>query len=265
MNGNRRLGVIGVRSCYVKFVTAEREQGSNSPSRLRNQHVRRTNLHRYRRRTRTRIAEVELKQLGLHVVGESHVEQAVESARASLPDLILMGAEDSTPSDIELCHILKAEHATKGVPIVLLSNRSSAEVIVTGLECGADDYIAEPFAFKVLATRLKAILRRKKNQACASNRPIRIGDFVLDPNQGNVVAHGNPIALSAIEFKLLYLLASKPGRTFSRDQIAAAILEEGREPAERFVDLQLNSLRKRLGEWGSRIQTVRGVGYQFKP
>jgi len=129
---------------------------------------------------------------------------------------------------------------------------------------GADDYITKPFGPRVLLARIRAVLRRQVKQALEDPATIKIRELVIHPGRHEVLLRGQPLDLTFTEFRLLQFLARKPGWAFSRSQIVDAVKGEDYPVTERSVDVQVAGLRKKLGDLGSYIETVRGVGYRFR-
>ena len=150
----------------------------------------------------------------------------------------------------------------------MLTAKGEEADIVRGLELGADDYIAKPFSPRILMARIKAVLRRTESEQNVSNNGnsnvVSVANLRIDSDRHEVLVDGRPVELTATEFKLLRLLASKPGRVFTRQQIIESIHEGFAAVTDRSVDVQVVALRKKLTTAGDHIQTVRGVGYRFK-
>ena len=147
----------------------------------------------------------------------------------------------------------------------MLTAKGEESDIVRGLEYGADDYITKPFSPRVLLARIQAVLRRSEGDSSRANSSvIEIGNVQIDTDRHEVLVKGVPVALTATEFKLLSLLASKAGRVFTRQQIIETIHEGYAAVTDRSVDVQVVSLRRKLDEAGRNIETVRGVGYRFR-
>ncbi|MFO7982147.1 MAG: response regulator transcription factor [Desulfuromonadales bacterium] len=183
----------------------------------------------------------------------------------SLPDLILLDLMLPGIDGLEVCRRLKKEPETKSVPIIMLTAKGEESDVVAGLELGADDYIAKPFSTRVLLARIKTVLRRGvEREGSEEGSPIEIHDLYIHPGRNKVMAAGQEVELTFTEFRLLCLLARRPGWVFTRTQIVDAIHGEGYAVTDRAVDVQVVGLRKKLGDCGSYIETVRGVGYRFK-
>ena len=174
-------------------------------------------------------------------------------------DLMLPGVDG-----LEVCRILKGDQKTSHIPIVMLTARGEEADIVAGLELGADDYVTKPFSPRVLAARVKAVMRRKSTQPVDETAVIKVHDIVIDPGRHEVLVQGELIRLSLTEFKILQKLASRPGWVFTRYQIVDAVHGDNYPVTERSIDVQLVGLRNKLGSSGEYIETVRGVGYRFK-
>jgi len=135
---------------------------------------------------------------------------------------------------------------------------------VAGLELGADDYITKPFSVRVLLARLRAVLRRRSAAPLPETVSITIHELEIHPGRHEVLVQGRPVDLTATEFRLLNLLARRPGWVFTRSQIVNEIHGDDYSVTERAVDVQMVSLRKKLGPCGKYLETVRGIGYRFK-
>ena len=189
--------------------------------------------------------------------------QALKSRGVSLVllDLMLPGIDG-----LEVCRRLKAQPETREIPIIMLTAKDSEADIVAGLEMGAADYVCKPFSPRVLMARIHAVLRRPTTDAAADTAGpvIKIGPLTVDPGRHKVEIKGKEIQLTYTEFRILRLLAESPGRAFSRQQIVDQVRGESYSITERIVDVQMVSLRKKLGPLGDWIETVRGVGYRFR-
>ena len=197
-------------------------------------------------------------------------EDALEVARREPINLILLDLMLPTMDGLEVCRRLKSRKQTAALPIIMLTARGEEADVVRGLEAGADDYITKPFSPRILLARMQAVLRRAEHErehipgAAGPAATIRVGEVSIDPERHEVMVAGQSVSLTAAEFRLLTLLAGRPGRVFTRQQIIDAIHDGMAAVTERSVDVLIVSLRRKLGEAGHRIDTVRGVGYRFK-
>lgn len=191
-------------------------------------------------------------------------ESGLKAIGEKRPDLIILDLMLPGISGIEICRSIKNDPATKSVPIIMLTAKGEESDIVLGLEAGADDYVTKPFSPKVLAARVSAVLRRSKTLYRAKEEVIKLGELSIHPGRHEVVASGEKIDLTHSEFQILHKLARKPGWVYTRAQIVEAIRGDNYAVTERTIDFQMVGLRKKLGNIGSHIETVRGVGYKFK-
>ena len=192
-------------------------------------------------------------------------EDALKSARREPPELIVLDIMLPSVDGLEVCRRLKADAKTRDVPIIMLTARSEEGDMISGLERGADDYIAKPFSPRVLGARVRALLRRQDAQKRAElETTIEVHEISIHPGRHEVLLAGKPLELTYTEFALLQFLAKRPGWAYTRTQIVDAVKGEDYPVTERSVDVQVAGLRKKLGAHGSYIETVRGVGYRFR-
>jgi len=204
---------------------------------------------------------------GYSVVSAESGEQALKLIETANPDLIVLDIMLPGMDGIEVLRSLKQGKHHTSVPVIMATAKSEDSDIITGLELGADDYIAKPFSPKVLIARIRSLLRRtqsKVNEMRALDELVQIGPLVLDAGRHEVTLDGKPIELSATEFAILEFMMRNPGWVFSRNQINDAGRGKDYPVTERSVDVQILGLRKNLGTAGNRIETVRGVGYRFQ-
>ncbi|MCC7495817.1 MAG: response regulator transcription factor [Fimbriimonadaceae bacterium] len=191
-------------------------------------------------------------------------EAALASARQAPPDLILLDIMLPGIDGLEVCRLLKANPKTNPVPILMLTARGEEVDIVTGLEVGADDYLPKPFSPKVLTARVRAVLRRATAAVADAQTTIRLHDLVIDPGRHEVTVGGAAVDLTFTEFRILHLLARRPGWVFTRAQVIEEVRGEEYPVTDRSVDVHMVALRRKLGENGKYVETVRGVGYRFR-
>ncbi len=210
------------------------------------------------------LIQYNLGKEGYRVRCVSTGEMALREVRTQAPDLILLDLMLPAVDGLSVCKVLKSDPATQHIPIVMVTAKTEEADVVTGLELGADDYITKPFSPRVLVARIRAVLRRKLAASLDDDSTIRVHELVIHPGRHEVLLGGRTIDLTFTEFRLLQFLARKPGWAFSRTQIVDAVKGEDYPVTERSVDVQVAGLRRKLGDHGHYIETVRGIGYRFK-
>ncbi|AQQ70162.1 Phosphate regulon transcriptional regulatory protein PhoB [Limihaloglobus sulfuriphilus] len=209
-----------------------------------------------------------LEQADYEVIPAVNGLEAIEKAVSELPDLILLDLMLPVLDGFEVCKVVRARPETKDTRIIMLTARSQEEDIVKGLELGADDYITKPFSPKVLLARISSVLRRSsrdKPQVQTQNENLLTsGRIAIDTLRHKVTSCGETVELTSSEFKLLKFLMTHPGWVFTRYQIVDAVHGEDYPVTDRSVDVMIVGLRKKLGDEGEAIETVRGVGYRFR-
>jgi two-component system alkaline phosphatase synthesis response regulator PhoP len=210
------------------------------------------------------LVRYNLAREGYRVTGVVTGEEGLRTARAMIPDLILLDLMLPGVDGLEVCRVLKYDARTQHIPVVMLTAKGEEADVVTGLELGADDYITKPFSPRVMVARVRAVLRRRALEPLAEDAPLRIHDLSIHPGRHEVLVQGQPVELTATELRLLHLLARRPGWVFTRTQIVDGVHGNDYPVSDRSVDVQVVALRKKLGPCGEYIETVRGVGYRFK-
>jgi len=207
-----------------------------------------------------RLARDYLEKNGFRVVTAADGQSALATARREKPDLLVLDLMLPQIDGREVCRILRRE---SDVPIIMLTALSEEIDQVTGLEIGADDYITKPFSVRTLVARVRALLRRTRGDIKPPSI-IRIDGLEIDSEKYAVTFNNNLIKLTPNEFKLLQILASRPGQTLTREQLLDD-LHGTASSIDRSVDSHIKNLRKKLeiasGE--SMIETVYGIGYRF--
>jgi two-component system alkaline phosphatase synthesis response regulator PhoP len=158
-----------------------------------------------------------LEKAGYFVYKASNGNDAVTIAQKVQPDFFILDVMMPGKTGIEVCNILRNNNQLKDKPIIMLTALNDEQSHITGLEAGADDYIAKPISPKLLVSRVKALLRRTTNEDY--KKIIQVGNLTIDPLKYTVTSNGNNVVLARKEFELLHLLASKPERVFLRDEI----------------------------------------------
>jgi two-component system alkaline phosphatase synthesis response regulator PhoP len=201
-----------------------------------------------------------LNREGYQVIEARDGNQALDLARKHQPDLIILDIMMPFKSGIEVCDILRKQPEFKDTMIVMLTALSDEGSHIKGLDSGADDYISKPISPKVLVSRVNAHFRRVQKES--NQRVITLGEMTIDPVRFVITLHGHEIILAKKEFELLYLLASKPGRVFLRNEILSTIWGTDVIVGDRTIDVHIRKIRQKLNV--DCITTVKGVGYKFE-
>ena len=211
------------------------------------------------------LVRYNLTKEGYDVTCVASGEEALKAARKLPPDLIVLDLMLPAVDGLEVCRRLKADARTREVPIIMLTAKGEESDMIAGLERGADDYIAKPFSPRVLGARIKALLRRHDaRRQSEAEVTIDVHELSIHPGRHEATLAAVPLELTYTEFALLQFLAKRPGWAYTRTQIVDAVKGEDYPVTERSVDVQVAGLRKKLGSFGSYIETVRGVGYRFR-
>ena len=205
-----------------------------------------------------------LSKEGFRTSAVTSGEEALKRARAERLDLILLDLMLPGMDGLDVCKALRKDEKTQTVPVVMLTAKGEESDVVTGLELGADDYIVKPFSPKVLVARIKSVLRRKSAEPLDDSTPLSIHDLVIHPGRREVLVGKKSVELTNMEFRVLHFLAGRPGWVFTRYQIVEGVRGDNYPVTDRSVDVLIVGLRRKLGDAGSYIETVRGAGYRFK-
>lgn len=204
-----------------------------------------------------------LNKEGYQVCTAINGRQAIEVAKKENPDLIILDVMMPEMDGIESCRQMRALPEFKSTFIIFLTARSEEYSEIAGFNVGADDYIAKPIKPRALMSRINAILRRNNpEQTETPSHKLTISDLVIDREEFLVYKSGEKVVLARKEFELLFLLASKPNKVFTRDQILKAIWEDSVIVTNRTIDVHIRKLREKIGE--DYVATVKGVGYKFE-
>ena len=213
------------------------------------------------------LVKYNLDKEGYTVTTVASGEDALLATRSRMPDIIVLDLMLPGVDGLEVCRRLKADPKTSGIPIVMLTAKGDEADVVTGLELGAADYVTKPFSPRVLTARIRAVLRRDSAEDAGTVTHIK--DLAIHPGRHQVTVKGVPVDLTASEFRIVAFLAKRPGWVFTRQQIVDAaqgddVFVNERFVTDRSVDVHMVSLRRKLGEAGAYIETVRGVGYRLQ-
>ncbi len=191
-------------------------------------------------------------------------EAALQTARTKLPDAIILDLMLPGIDGLDVCKVLKHDGKTAHIPVLMLTAKGEEADIVAGLELGADDYVTKPFSPRILLARLRAVLRRDRRSPPDDTEVLNIHELVIHPGRHEVRVGDESVELTYTEFSILHFLARQPGWVFTRYQIIDGVRGANYAVTDRSVDVQIAGLRKKLGDAGGYIETVRGVGYRFK-
>ena len=208
------------------------------------------------------LIEFNLKASGYDVVSAADGEEALQKARAVLPDLIVLDIMLPEVDGTEVCKILRRDQRTSGIPIIMLTAKAAEIDRILGLELGADDYVTKPFSPRELVLRVKRLLRSGAAPEEKSDQ-IVWKEMAVDIPRHEVRINGKSVDLTATEFKLLTVLAQRRGRVQSREQLLHDVWEYDNLIDTRTVDTHMRRLREKLGSAAKYLDTVRGVGYRF--
>ncbi|MCX2574377.1 response regulator transcription factor [Pedobacter sandarakinus] len=208
------------------------------------------------------LIEYNLKKEGYQVFTASNGQEGITVAKKVHPDLIILDIMMPKMDGIEACRIMRGIPEFKNTFMVFLTARSEEYSEIAGFNVGADDYIAKPIKPRALVSRINAILRRNSGTEEISENKLEIGDLVIDREAYLVFQAGTKVVLAKKEFELLYLLASKPGKVYTRESILKNIWEDSVVVTNRTIDVHIRKLREKLGE--TYVSTVKGVGYKFE-
>ena len=205
-----------------------------------------------------------LSREGYRVSCSASGEEALRIARTRPIDLIVLDLMLPGMDGLDVTRKIKNDQKIKHIPIIMLTAKGEEADIVTGLELGANDYVTKPFSPRILVARIKATLRTAANTLANEHEIIRIHGLEIHPGRRQVSLGDRRVDLTYTEFQVLHYLAQRPGWVFTRSQIVDAVRGDDYPVTDRSVDVQIVGLRKKLGDSGNCIETVRGVGYRFK-
>jgi two-component system phosphate regulon response regulator PhoB/two-component system alkaline phosphatase synthesis response regulator PhoP len=208
------------------------------------------------------LLRTSLAREGFRVREHSRGAAFLSSLAREVPDAVVLDVMLPDIDGMEVCRRLRTEPRGAGLPVIMLTARVAEGDRVLGLELGADDYVTKPFSPKELAARVRAVLRRSGRGPSAGSA---VGGIAIDRDAHTVTTGGGRVDLTAAEFRLLELLASRPGQVFSREQILDGLWGDEKSVTDRSVDVHIRHLREKLGAEGANVVNVRGVGYKLEP
>lgn len=205
------------------------------------------------------IVQYNLVREGYEVSTAKDGDDALVKAKIQKPDLIILDIMMPKRTGVEVCEILRSQPAFKETLIIFLTALSDESSHIKGLETGGDDYVTKPISPKVLVSRVNALFRRSTKDQ--HEKIIKIDNLEIDPDKFEVIIDGKEVVLAKKEFELLYLLASRPGRVFLRNEILNQVWGNDVIVGDRTIDVHIRKVRQKLGI--DCITTVKGVGYKF--
>src|SRR5271163_4168119 len=210
------------------------------------------------------LIQYNLEKEGFAVAGSQTGRGALELCRRERPDLVILDIMLPDSDGLEICKAIRANQELAHIPVIFLTARASETDRIVGLELGANDYIVKPFFIRELIARIKLQFRAQTAPA----RVLKAGNIELDRSSCQVKLSGEPLALTATEFRLLEFLMTRPGVVFSREQLLNAVWGQDRAITDRTVDVYILRLRQKIEKDASAprlIHSVRGFGYSFEP
>ncbi|APW58734.1 winged helix-turn-helix domain-containing protein [Paludisphaera borealis] len=215
-------------------------------------------------RSLVEVLTYNLEREGYEVFVANDGQEGLRQAQLKLPDLIVLDLMLPLKPGLEVCRDLRGGARTKDIPIIMVTARAEESDELVGFATGADDYVAKPYSMKVLIQRIKKELRRSQSQDEAPTAAQIVSQgVVIDRHSHRALYRGQELPLTPTEFRLLEVLLRQTGRAFTRYELMDAAIGEDAIVLERTIDVHIKSLRKKLGEAGELIETVRGVGYRF--
>ncbi|MGA2360950.1 MAG: response regulator transcription factor [Candidatus Aminicenantales bacterium] len=208
------------------------------------------------------LLRVNLRKAGFRFEGFQEAEGLYRFLQREAPDLILLDLMLPDMDGLDVCRHLRQSEGLARIPVIMLTAKDQETDKIVGLELGADDYVTKPFSVKELIARIHSVLRR--GDQTPDGRPVVLGALTIDPGRHKVTVAGTAIDLTATEFNILLILASRRGRVFTRDQILDHLWGHEKAVVDRTIDVHIRNLREKLGTAASLIKNIRGVGYKIE-
>lgn len=212
------------------------------------------------------LVRYNLEKDGFQVAACSDGATGLAQVRKSPPDLLILDLMLPKLNGLEICKEIRKDTNLNRLPILILTAKGEEADRVVGLELGADDYVTKPFSPRELVARVKALLRRAA-PGTPADKLIEIGSLRIDPAAYRVTRDGKPVTMSTLEFRLLYFLAARPNRVFTRDQLLDGVWGTDRFVTPRSVDVYVRRLREKIEmdpQHPAYMKTIRGAGYIFE-
>ena len=210
------------------------------------------------------VLSCNLEREGFEAISAYDGQEGLRQAQLKLPDLIVLDLMLPQKPGLEVCRELKQGPRTRDIPIIMVTAKAEESDELVGFATGADDYVTKPYSVKILIERIKKELRRRQvKDEPAAGTQIESQGIVIDRHSHRAFYRDDELPLTPTEFRLLEVLIRQAGRAFTRFELMDAAIGEDAIVLERTIDVHIKSLRKKLGEAGELIETVRGVGYRF--
>jgi two-component system phosphate regulon response regulator PhoB len=213
-------------------------------------------------RALTKVLSYNLEREGYEVIVAHDGQEGLLKAQTNVPDVVILDLMLPTLGGLEVCRELRTAEATRMIPILMLTAKAEETDQVVGFSMGADDYVTKPFSVKVLLQRIKALQRRAETPSEAD--VVESLGVQIDRVRHRVTVGRHELDLTPTEFRLLECLVRQPGRAFTRHQLMDSAIGDGAIVLERTIDVHIKTLRRKMGDAGDFIETVRGVGYRFR-
>jgi two-component system phosphate regulon response regulator PhoB len=210
------------------------------------------------------ILTYNLESRGYQVLVFDDGTAGLEGVRKHVPDIVLLDIMLPGMDGFEVCRHIRSDPIIKHLPVLMMTARGEEIDQLVGFQMGADDYVTKPFKMRILLERIKSLLRRSEGSTNDESGRLSSDGIVLDRIQFKVTVGGEDIALTPTEFDLLWHLMKHPGRVFNRADLMNAIMGDDTIVLERTIDVHIRALRKKLGDCGDFIETVRGIGYRYR-
>lgn len=210
------------------------------------------------------MVKARLEREGFEVHWRANGRLGWEAILALRPSLILLDITMPEMNGVEVCRLVRQGESTRRIPIIMVTANSDDADVTVGLEMGADDYVPKPFSLRQLVARIRAVLRRSVAPVAMDQSEINLGPLKIDCRGHEASIAGRLLNLTKTEFSLLQSMAAEPGRVFTREEHLELMDKEDDAIVKRNIDVHIMTLRRKLGEHGHLIHTVRGIGYKIK-
>jgi two-component system, OmpR family, phosphate regulon response regulator PhoB len=215
-------------------------------------------------RSLAEVLSCNLEREGFEVIVAFDGQEGLRQAQLKLPDLVVLDLMLPNKPGLEVCRELRQGARTREIPIIMVTAKTEESDVLVGFATGADDYVTKPYSIKILIQRIKKELRQRQLKAdTVAGKVIESQGIVIDRHSHRALYRDQELPLTPTEFRLLEVLIRQAGRAFTRYELMDAAIGEDAIVLERTIDVHIKSLRKKLGDAGELIETVRGVGYRF--